>query len=119
VLAFADALRRGSSDALGPLMLESHRSLAQDFEVSTPELDLLVGTFVEAGALGARMTGGGFGGCVVALAASDDARHVLATTTQRYRAATGLDSLAFVAHAAPGASTIDVTTADHPDQEHT
>ncbi len=67
VLAFADALRRGDADALGPLLLASHASLRDDFEVSTPELDALVDRFVAAGALGARLTGAGFGGSAVAL----------------------------------------------------
>ncbi len=52
----------------GRLMTESHRSLAQDFEVSTPGLDALVDALVgRAGVFGARLTGAGFGGCVVAL----------------------------------------------------
>ena len=67
VRAFADALRDGDIDALGPLMLASHASSRDDMEVSTPELDTLVECLVDAGALGARLTGAGFGGCVVAL----------------------------------------------------
>jgi galactokinase len=51
-------------------MLASHRSLRDDFEVSTPELDRLVDLSVEAGAHGARLTGAGFGGCVVAIVAA-------------------------------------------------
>ena len=67
VLAFADALRRRDVDALGPLLLASHASLRDDYEVSTPELDALVEQLVSAGALGARLTGAGFGGSVVAV----------------------------------------------------
>lgn len=52
---------------LGEMFLESHASMRDDFEISTPELDLAVTTAVEAGAFGARMTGGGFGGSTVAL----------------------------------------------------
>ncbi|WP_169747598.1 galactokinase [Demequina iriomotensis] len=52
---------------IGALMLESHRSLSADYRVSTAELDLAVDSAVAAGALGARMAGAGFGGCVVAL----------------------------------------------------
>ena len=48
-------------------MLASHASSRDDMEVSTPELDTLVECLVDAGALGARLTGAGFGGCVVAL----------------------------------------------------
>ncbi|HET9443230.1 MAG TPA: galactokinase [Acidimicrobiales bacterium] len=68
VRAFAEALVAGDLAACGRLMVESHRSLAGDFEVSTPRLDELVdGLVARPGVLGARMTGAGFGGCVVAL----------------------------------------------------
>jgi galactokinase len=77
VLAAADALTRGDIDAMGRLMLESHASLRDDYEVSTPELDVLVDRFVAAGAAGARLTGAGFGGCVVAVARADAAAGVL------------------------------------------
>ena len=69
VLAAADALRRGDLTTVGRLMVESHRSLATDFEVSTDVLDALVDRLLATpGVLGARLTGAGFGGCVVALA---------------------------------------------------
>jgi galactokinase len=68
VLAFAAALEAHDFVAAGRLMAESHRSLAGDFEVSTAELDRLVGRLESIpGVFGARMTGAGFGGCVVAL----------------------------------------------------
>src|SRR5262249_61230387 len=78
VLAVADALRRGDVEALGPLLLASHASLRDDFEVSTPELDELVDALVAAGALGARVTGAGFGGSVVALARTASAADIAA-----------------------------------------
>ena len=65
--AFVAALRADDWDALGPLMDASHRSLRDDYEVSCEELDVAVDTAREAGALGARMTGGGFGGSAIAL----------------------------------------------------
>lgn len=68
VLAAADLLRRGDLAAVGPLLTESHVSLRDDYEVSWPQADVAVDTVVAAGAVGARMTGGGFGGAVVALA---------------------------------------------------
>ncbi len=69
VQAFADALVRGELRGAGALMAESHRSLRHDFEVSLPALDRLVDDLVaRPGVFGARLTGGGFGGCVVALA---------------------------------------------------
>jgi galactokinase len=70
VLAFAEALRSADWRAAGALMFESHRSLATDFEVSTPGLDALVDSLRVDGAYGARLTGAGFGGCVVALVAA-------------------------------------------------
>ncbi|MDQ1711078.1 MAG: galactokinase [Frankiaceae bacterium] len=68
VRAFATALRAGDAVEAGRLMLASHASLATDFEVSVPALDGRVGELRQTpGVYGARMTGGGFGGCVVAL----------------------------------------------------
>jgi galactokinase len=70
VSAFADALSSGDLEWAGALMIESHVSLRDDFEVSTPGLDGLVSALLTApGVYGARLTGAGFGGCVVALAA--------------------------------------------------
>ncbi len=69
VTAFADALDRRDLSSAGRLMVESHRSLRDDFGVSTPALDALVDRLLAApGVYGARLTGAGFGGCVVALA---------------------------------------------------
>ena len=70
------ALDRGDLTALGALFNESHASLRDDFEVSCPELDLVVETAVGHGALGARMTGGGFGGSAIVLAPADRATAV-------------------------------------------
>ncbi len=67
-LKAAEYLTRGDLAAVGKLMAESHRSLRDDYEVSCPELDLLVeNAETQPGVLGARMTGGGFGGCTVNL----------------------------------------------------
>lgn len=62
-----DALKSGDLYRVGMLMRESHKSMRDDFQMSTPEIDALVDSLVANGALGARLTGGGFGGCVVAL----------------------------------------------------
>ena len=71
VAAFAAALEAGEMAAAGRLMAASHASLRDDFEVSTPVVDALVARLAGVpGVLGVRMTGGGFGGCVVALAPS-------------------------------------------------
>jgi galactokinase len=103
VLAAARALREGDVDALGPLLLESHRSLRDDFEVSTPELDALVAALAAAGALGARLTGAGFGGCVVALAEKDVVDEVTERATSAYRSRTGLEPHVYRCRAAAGA----------------
>jgi galactokinase len=68
VRAFVRALETGDNAALGPLLAESHRSLRDDFQVSTPELDDLVARASGiSGCLGARLMGAGFGGSVLAL----------------------------------------------------
>jgi galactokinase len=105
VRAFADALRAGDLDALGPLMLASHASSRDDMGVSTPELDALVECLVDAGARGARLTGAGFGGCVVALVPRDKADAVAARACARYRERTGRIPAAWAVRAAAGAGT--------------
>ena len=67
VLDTVAALRAAGPAAIGPLLLASHESLRRDFEVTVPELDLAVEAAMTAGAAGARMTGGGFGGSAIAL----------------------------------------------------
>jgi galactokinase len=107
VLEFAEALRVGDIDTLGALLLASHASLRDDYEVSTPELDLAVELLVEHGASGARLTGAGFGGCVVALVDERRAADVAAKTAARYRADTGLEAAAFVVGAVDGAGPVE------------
>ena len=106
VLEAAQALEEGDVAALGPLLSASHRSLRDDFEVSTPELDALVEALVEAGALGARLTGAGFGGCVVGLASRDEADRIVETAAGRYWSQTGHQPRAFVFRAVDGAARI-------------
>jgi galactokinase len=103
VLAAAVALRDGDVHALGRLLSESHASLRDDFDVSTPELDALVEALTAAGALGARLTGAGFGGCVVALALAEEAGRVSADACERYRRVTGLEPKPFRVRAVAGA----------------
>jgi galactokinase len=83
VRAAAIALERGDTQALGELFAASHASLRDDYEVSTPTLDAVVEAALAAGAIGARMTGGGFGGSVVALAERDRSQAVLSSTLER------------------------------------
>jgi galactokinase len=67
VLETLDALADGQLEKLGELLLSSHASMRDDFEISIPELDLAVQTAMETGAIGSRMTGGGFGGAAIAV----------------------------------------------------
>ncbi|MBA8949014.1 galactokinase [Actinomadura namibiensis] len=71
-------LEAGRAAGIGPLLTASHVSLRDDFEVSCPELDAAVAAALAAGALGARMTGGGFGGSVIALVPADAVAEVAA-----------------------------------------
>jgi galactokinase len=71
VLRVVDLLRDGKLPEIGPALTESHGSLAADYRVSSPELDEAVTAALGAGALGARMTGGGFGGSAIALVSTD------------------------------------------------
>ncbi|BBZ49545.1 galactokinase [Mycobacterium heidelbergense] len=76
VLDFVAALNDSDFTAAGGLLTASHASMRDDFEITTEHIDLIADTAVRAGALGARMTGGGFGGCVIALVPADRAEAV-------------------------------------------
>lgn len=99
----AAVLEAGNARALGPILAAGHASLRDDFEVSTPELDMLVALAVEAGAWAARMTGGGFGGSILALAPVDRCAAVAAAVAEGYRSATGRVTEPIIARAAEGA----------------
>jgi galactokinase len=105
-LAFVDALRAGDLEHCGRLMAESHTSLRDDFRVSTPELDALVDTLVGAGAFGARLTGAGFGGCVVALVPAGTVGNVVPQACSRYVSAIGLTPVPLVVRAVDGAGAV-------------
>ncbi len=89
--------------ALGTLFRAGHDSLRDLFEVSTPELDLLVDLAYENGAVAARMTGGGFGGSIVALVDESHADAVATAVTDAYQSRTGIVARSFVTRAAAGA----------------
>ncbi len=89
--------------ALGSLFHAAHASLRDDFEVSTPEIDSLVELAYDHGALAARLTGGGFGGSVVALAIVGEAEAFTTEVTQAYVARTGRDGTGFVCETADAA----------------
>jgi galactokinase len=104
VLAFVEALRCNEPGTLGELMAASHQSLRNDYEVSCAELDLLVDLAQHLpGHIGARMTGGGFGGSTIHLVSTEHAgvfQHLLA---QRYHAATGINPTLYLSAAAGAA----------------
>lgn len=78
-------------------MVESHQSLRNDYEVSTEELDTLVELAVtQRGVKGARMTGGGFGGCIVALVAASHVDEVKAHVQKEYKAKCGIECTPYV-----------------------
>ena len=109
VLEAGDALVRKDLKAFGELMNESHRSLRDDYEVSCKELDLMVELANEVdGVYGARMTGGGFGGCTVNLVSKDQVAEFQRRIGPRYQDATGLNPQIFVCEPADGAG--EVTT---------
>jgi galactokinase len=84
VLRAAELLRAGDQAAVGGLLTASHRSLRDEFQVSWPQADEAVEAAIDAGAAGARMTGGGFGGSVVALVPADRAGQVRRAITGRF-----------------------------------
>lgn len=86
VLEAAQALRRRDVAAFGRLMIELHRSLRDDYEVSTPELDAFVDLVVQFGVLGARLTGAGFGGCALALMKREDVEALTHIVLQHFEA---------------------------------
>jgi galactokinase len=88
---------------IGPLMTASHASMRDDFKITVPEVDVAVETALQAGAYGARMTGGGFGGCVLALV-DRDAVDTVESAIHKAFAANGFNPPAgFVATPAEGA----------------
>jgi galactokinase len=97
--------RRGGADldALGRLFREGHDSLRDDFEVSIPELDLLVELAYDHGAIAARMIGGGFGGSVLALAHKDDAERLAEAVTRGY----GREATPYVCTSVDGAHELE------------
>lgn len=106
VSAFVEALEAGELDRAGTLMTASHGSLRDDYEVSCPELDLAVTTATESGALGARMTGGGFGGCAIALVPQREAARVAAEVEAAFAGAGFTRPVAFTVTAGGGAERV-------------
>ncbi len=110
-----DAMRAGDAAALGQLMIESHISLRDDFEVSSPALDAIVECAKAAdGCFGARMTGAGFGGCAVALVHAEAAANFARQVSSCYSAATGNQPAVYITQASQGAETFLSTPPPRP-----
>ncbi len=109
VLETATALEAGDTAALGRLMAASHASMRDDFEITTPGIDRLV--VIVARAIGerggVRMTGGGFGGCVVAVLAADAVDLALAAVEEEYRTPSGAAAAVYLCHASQGVRLIE------------
>jgi len=102
-LAFVNALEARDWQAAGECMYGSHASLRDDYEVSCPELDEIVEISRQVdGVFGCRLTGGGFGGCAVALVDAGQAGRIQAEVRTRYHDRTGIAPTMFVTRAAPG-----------------
>ena len=109
VMRAAAALRAGDIAAFGRLMQDSHESLRSDFEVSTPALDALVRESTTAGAVGARLTGAGLGGCVLALVPADELNGFLVRLHAAFYEPHGLPPLGshlFAVAPGPGAAVV-------------
>jgi galactokinase len=108
VSAAAAALQDGDLATFGRLMKESHRSLRDDYEVSCPELDLMVELAEkQEGVYGARLTGGGFGGCTVNLVKSEAAPQFERSASGEYEKATGISPQILVTSAAGGVGEVE------------
>lgn len=110
-LRMAHSLRHNDLGGAGELMVQSHKSLRDDFEVSCPELDLMVeAAMAHPGCLGARMTGAGFGGCAVALVREDRVHDFSRQASAAYRSQTGIDPEFLVTTPAQGVQAEPIAT---------
>ena len=109
-LEACDALIAGDMKRMGELMAESHTSMRDDFEITVGEVDTLVEIVknVVGSAGGVRMTGGGFGGCIVALVPPGLVNEVMSSVEQQYEAATGLKESIYVCQAKQGAGLVEL-----------
>lgn len=108
VVAAAEALAAGDLERMGELMAASHASMRDDFEITVPAIDRLVDIVKDAigDAGGVRMTGGGFGGCVVALVPTELVEVARLALARDYRAPNGAQATVHVCRAAAGAGSL-------------
>ena len=103
VIESQKALEADDMQKFGDLMYASHKSLSEDYEVSSKELDILVNLAAEAEVEGARMTGAGFGGCTVNLVKKDKVDKFVADIKEKYREKTGIEAEVYVSNPGDGA----------------
>jgi galactokinase len=107
VLAAVEAFQNRDLTRFGELMHQAHISFRDDFQASCPEIDILVDLAnKQPGCFGARLTGGGFGGCTVNLVAADNAEAFTEAMRTGYRAATGIAAEIYTSRASAGAHTV-------------
>ncbi len=110
VLQLAEALSAGDMASVGARMYEAHVSYRDDFEASCPEADTLVELArQQPGLIGARLTGGGFGGCTVNLVEAEHAEAFRQHMHTAYKQATGIDAEIYLTRAADGARAVYLT----------
>lgn len=108
LLAACDALQQGNLKTLGEKMYGSHRGLSQEYEVSCKELDFLVDAVRgNQNVLGARMMGGGFGGCTINIVKDEAIDGLISSLQPKYKAAMDLDLTAYVAVIEDGSSVVE------------
>ena len=112
----AEGVRASNWPTVGQLMYASHRSLRNDYEVSCRELDTIVeiaeSIGLKGGMIGCRMTGGGFGGCAVALVKTDAVDAISRKLAEEYKKKTGIEATIFISRPAAGATVIKADDAD-------
>jgi galactokinase len=114
----AGALADGDIGLLGELMAASHRSLRDDYQVSCPELDLMVDLAAkQTGIYGSRMTGGGFGGCTVNLVSRASAPEFKRRIAAEYHAATGRHPDIFICDTSEGVERVPLDSIEPATQK--
>ena len=104
-----NALKNNDLEMVGKLLIQSHKSLKNNYEVSCQELDLLVDTAIKIpSCLGARMTGAGFGGCAIAIIHKDDIDFAISSITKTYLEVIGHNCEVYVAEVSGNTKTLDM-----------
>jgi galactokinase len=98
-----DSLEKGALEKLGKLMIESHNSLKELYEVSCKELNIMVNAFLKTdGVYGARMTGAGFGGCAISLVEQESQAEIIKRVSKEYKNKTGINGEFYICQISDG-----------------